>query len=353
MYYTDYSEGTLTLAELFTEMGGDPEDSESCIKWSQWVNFGDLDDHFNDLSYKMKRYKFICVDTNEDDCLDFAELTVLVDVGLGRPGEALIEALALATDEELSDPNKNPDGYSSDARECAGHFLIADNCPTCNGDRVLQWKEAKNWFTAHVASVQTEINGEVTTLTTAGQHAKYFRKHFWPDALGDRYDPSQKGYVLTFDEFCAHWDQITLNEDSTIDLSPFKPPAPPAYVPPTEFLTHPPLLYSDFTLETMPTVLEVNKWYLNTLVPWYTWANTHPDGICKTFVEYSAGVTLPAADNIEEGNKYKGYVLDSDTSKPCGAGSFYCDGLDGRCRSRKQSGTGYFWNGKSYGPFYR
>lgn len=104
----------------------------------------------------------------------------------------------------------------------------------------------------------------------------------------------------------------------------------------------------------MPTVLEANKWFLNTLVPWYTWANTHPDGICKTFVEYSAGITLPGADAIEDGNKYEGYVLDSDPSKPCGAGSFYCEGpLNGTCRNRQQSGTGYFWNGKSYGPFYR
>ena len=112
-----------------------------------------MDDHSNNLTKKEKRYKFLCVDTNHDDCLDFAELTILVDVGLGRPGEALIEALALATDEELADSTKNPNGYSSDDRNCAGHFLIADNCSTCNGDRRLQWKEAKQWFAAHVASV--------------------------------------------------------------------------------------------------------------------------------------------------------------------------------------------------------
>ena len=112
-----------------------------------------MDDHSNNLTKKEKRYKFLCVDTNQDDCLDFAELTTLVDVGLGRPGEALIEALALATDEELADSTKNPNGYSSDDRDCAGHFLIADNCSTCNGDRRLQRKEAKQWFAAHVASV--------------------------------------------------------------------------------------------------------------------------------------------------------------------------------------------------------
>ena len=79
----------------------------------------------------------MCVDLNQDDCLDFAELTVLVDVGLGRPGEALIEGLALATDTELSDANKNPNDYNSENRDCAGHFLFTDNCSECNKDRVL------------------------------------------------------------------------------------------------------------------------------------------------------------------------------------------------------------------------
>ena len=109
-------------------MGGDPDDSESCIKYGVWENFGDEDDRFHDLSKKLKRYKFVCADLNDDDCLDFAELTVLVDVGLGGAGEALIEGLALATDAELADADKNPDGYTSDDRDCAGHFLIADNC---------------------------------------------------------------------------------------------------------------------------------------------------------------------------------------------------------------------------------
>ena len=54
----------MTLAELFTAMGGDPADSESCIKWNVWLNFGDEEDHFNHLSNKEKRYKFYCVDTN-------------------------------------------------------------------------------------------------------------------------------------------------------------------------------------------------------------------------------------------------------------------------------------------------
>ena len=87
-------------------MGGDPTNSNSCIKYGAWENYGDVDDRFHDLSKKEKRYKFICVDTDKNDCLSFAELTALVDVGLGGAGEAKIEGLALATD-DLPDNMKN------------------------------------------------------------------------------------------------------------------------------------------------------------------------------------------------------------------------------------------------------
>ena len=121
IYYTDYSEETKTLEELFTDMGGDPSNSDSCIRYGTWENYGDVDDRFHDLSKKEKRYKFVCVDTDKNDCLSFAELTTLVDVGLGGAGEAKIESLALATDDELSD-----NGYTGSDRLCAGHLLAYD-----------------------------------------------------------------------------------------------------------------------------------------------------------------------------------------------------------------------------------
>ena len=70
----------------------------------------------------------MCVDTDKNDCLSLAELTTLVDVKLGGAGEAKIEGLALATDDELSD-----NGYTESDRLCAGHLLAYDK----NGDRVL------------------------------------------------------------------------------------------------------------------------------------------------------------------------------------------------------------------------
>jgi hypothetical protein len=46
IYYTDYSEETKTLEELFTDMGGDATDSDSCIRYGTWQNYGDVDDRF-------------------------------------------------------------------------------------------------------------------------------------------------------------------------------------------------------------------------------------------------------------------------------------------------------------------
>ena len=120
-------------------MGGDPSDSDSCVRYSAWEHYGDVDDRFHDLSKKDKRYKFVCADADKNDCLSLAELTTLVDVKLGGAGEAKIEGLALATDEELS-----ANGYTDSDRQCAGHFLVYDK----NGDRTLQFSEAKTWFTA-------------------------------------------------------------------------------------------------------------------------------------------------------------------------------------------------------------
>ena len=121
IYYTDVAEETQTIAELFTAMGGDPSDSDSCIRYGSWASYGDDDDHFHNLDRKDKRYKFVCVDTDKNDCLDLAELTTLLDVKLGGAGEAKIEGLALATDQELSS-----NGYTEQDRLCAGHFLIYD-----------------------------------------------------------------------------------------------------------------------------------------------------------------------------------------------------------------------------------
>ena len=263
-------------------MGGDPSDSDSCIRYGSWASYGDVDDHFHNLDRKDKRYKFVCVDTDKNDCLDLAELTTLLDVKLGGAGEAKIEGLALATDQELSS-----NGYTEQDRLCAGHFLVYDQ----NGDRKIQFKEGKTWFIAHAATIQGEVDGATTTLDTAGKETKYFREHFWKDALGDRYDSSVKGLAITFDEFCAHWSSITLKEDSSIDLSTFQPPAPPAWEPEGKFLTRPPLLYTaddqgeyDFTDETRPSVYEVNVWGHTTLKAWYEWANFHENGICKTYV---------------------------------------------------------------------
>ena len=120
-------------------MGGDATDSDSCIRYGTWQNYGDVDDRFQDLNRKEKRYKFVCVDADKNDCLSLAELTTLVDVGLGGAGEAKIEGIALATDDELSD-----NGYTESDRLCAGHLLVYDK----NGDRVLQFSEAKTWFNA-------------------------------------------------------------------------------------------------------------------------------------------------------------------------------------------------------------
>ena len=63
----------------------------------------------------------MCVDTDKNDSLDFAELTSLLDFKLGGAGEAKIEGLTLAIDQELSS-----NGCNELDRLCAGYFLVYD-----------------------------------------------------------------------------------------------------------------------------------------------------------------------------------------------------------------------------------
>ena len=63
----------------------------------------------------------MCVDTDKNDSLDFAELTTFLDVKIGGAEEAKIEGPTLATDQELSS-----NGYNEQDRLCAGYFLVYD-----------------------------------------------------------------------------------------------------------------------------------------------------------------------------------------------------------------------------------
>ena len=154
-------------------------------------------------------------------------------MGLGGAGEALIEGLALATEQELADH-----GYSSTDQECSQHFLVYDS----NRDRRLSRKEAKTWFTQQVDDSALTIEGSLTS----GQASKFFRVHYWPETLGARHEPTDKTQTLTYDEFCAAFGSVTLLGNA-LDLSAWQPPVddfsvPDDYTPASE--TEPPLASS-------------------------------------------------------------------------------------------------------------
>ena len=90
----------------------------------------------------------------------------------------------------------------------------------------------------------------------------------------------------------------------------------------------------------------MHTWTLDTLVPWYTWATQSAAGICQTYVDFSANVSLSYSWFFDEGTQWKGYV--DANGLPCGLGEvFYVNG------DIWTWGTAYAWQGIPYGPIYR
>lgn len=89
---------------------------------------------------------------------------------------------------------------------------------------------------------------------------------------------------------CRNTAVIPLKADLVITDADLSDWAPPAYSPPDEFLTAPPL-YTEMSDDdpAKPDRYSVLSWFYSTLKPWYDWANTHADGICKTYVTYEDG----------------------------------------------------------------
>ena len=107
VFFEDHYLGNETTEQLFDRCGGDSTDSSSKIKYGTFNNCRKNEEDFaSDLSEKTFRYIFICADEDLDDKLTLNELANMLDNGLGGTSEATIEALAFATDDELSENGK-------------------------------------------------------------------------------------------------------------------------------------------------------------------------------------------------------------------------------------------------------
>ena len=113
-----------------------------------------------------------------------------------------------------------------------------------------------------------------------------------PLALGDRYVQGDGSLFIRWEEFIAACTIVPLLDWDTLDptltdLSDHEPPTP--YEPPAEYLTGPPLL-SQLDDASRPSIYDRWEWYETVLKKWYEWANTHENGICKTFVIFEDNV---------------------------------------------------------------
>ena len=116
------------------------------------------------------KYKFLCADVDDSDCIDSGEFVDMLSVGFNEPGESTIDAIAFSDLSELTD-----NGYDALDQTCARLFLKLDK----NEDRVLQATEAKKWIRNYA--------DPATVGSTTGLKDKYFRKNVRGAVLGDRY----------------------------------------------------------------------------------------------------------------------------------------------------------------------
>ena len=79
------------------------------------------------MAAKQWKYKFLCADTDGDDCIDLSEFKDMLKVGFGEASEATLDALAFTKVEGF------PASHTADDKMCARLFLKLD----LNGDRIL------------------------------------------------------------------------------------------------------------------------------------------------------------------------------------------------------------------------
>lgn len=121
VYFTGVENGATPEEQFITcqqQYGGEPDNAEyGCLKfWGELMKCVTADeDGAGRLSSKRWRYKYLCYDLDNDDCIDSSEFVKMLAVGFE---DTIIDALAFKDLTELM-----AEGYGELDQKCAQIFL--------------------------------------------------------------------------------------------------------------------------------------------------------------------------------------------------------------------------------------